>query len=132
MKRSQFKVYQAALERKLITGGLQALAKPEMVAVRPGKMSKSKFATFIGNRIRSAYPVVIDYYGHFKKSTGFDTVLNEFRKENKGAQVRMMMALVIHFAAIKVEQLAEIAPELVGEFPQFKAAVLKARGFKHE
>lgn len=131
MNRYQFKKYQLNFERKLISNGLQALAKPEMVAIRPGVMAKSKFAVLMGHAIRTDVPAAIDYYGHFKKSTGFFSVMEEFQRDHPGSQVRMMRARVVHFASIRVEDLFNFAPELVSGFPEFKLMLLKARGFAH-
>lgn len=127
--RRWFKKYQSDFEAKLISKPLQALAKEELVAVRPGKMAKSKFAMMLGNTFNLGEPVAIDYYGHFKKSTGLLKWVVVFRKEHMGTQVRMVTAKVIHFASIKIEHVADFAPELVAGFPQFKDMILKMRGF---
>jgi len=75
---------------------------------------------------------VVDYYGLMKKSAGFSVQLEEAQRFFRGKQIKSLQALVVHFAAIRLEVIAELAPTLVIDFPVFKQTVLTVRGFSKE
>lgn len=105
--------------------------KMELIPIRPGKLARTKFALFIGNIFPDELIFAIDYYGFFKKSTGFEDYVLELRGKYPGEQIKAISASVVHFAAIKIETVAECAPTLLADFIEFKQVLLKLRGFKN-
>jgi hypothetical protein len=127
MNESDFKKYLNAFESQVICQGVVygVLGQKELVATRNGKLSRTAFGRLIGNELNFDHPLAIDYYGFLKKSIGFKEMVRESE-----AQLRMIECVVVHFAAVKIEEIVEISPNLVAEFPVFKQQMLKRRGFK--
>jgi hypothetical protein len=125
--RMGFETYLRRFEQDVICEGVKrgVLGQKEMVAVRNGKLCKTEFGKLLGFELAFDCPLAIDYYGFMKKSTGFRAMLSETR-----SQVRMIECDVVHFASVKMEDIVEIAPKLVAEFPVFKKQMLEKRGFK--
>ena len=128
MKKDDFVPYQKNFEEDVLCM-LQALAIMKMIPVRPGKLAKTKFGALVGSVFDYAPPLVIDYYGFLKRSTGLIEKVDEMRAKLVGRQLRMVKAPVVHFASVRMEDVAIRAPELVAGFPDFKKTILDARGF---
>ncbi len=127
MDQGRFKDYLTEFEEKVIVQGVEKniLGRPEMVAVRNGKLSKTPYGRLVGGVISTDVLMAIDYYGLTKKSLGFSAIVRDI-----DGQVRILESQVVHFASIRIENVAELATELVAEFPAFKHKLLKERGFK--
>jgi len=129
MDTSDFTEYLQIFETSVILKGFEegAFGKQELVSVRNGKLAKTAFGAAVGMYLMTPEVVVIDYYGHFKKSMGFKGYVE---KEFYGRQVRMVKVPVIHFASIKIEQVAIIGGdrEITALFPDFKQKLLILRG----
>lgn len=130
---NSFARYIANLEERVILEGAKqgCLGKVEKVPVRNGKLSRSDFGKLVGVRLQKEEVYVVDYYGLMKKSDGFWNLVSRTREQYSGKQVKSVDALVVHFASIRIEKVAALAPDLVAGFPSFKKAVLDARGFDH-
>lgn len=121
--------YLEDFEKKVIVAsiGNDGIFKKRQVPAKKGRLFKSEFADFVGYTIDHQDVFAIDYYGFFKKSTGFIEKMTSF----KDIEIKSMNVPVAHFASIKVELLSDIAPELVVDFSAFKRHLLDIRGFKH-
>ena len=75
-----------------------------------------------------AEPAAIDYYGFIKKSSG---LMAQFANSSD-LQVRAVRAPIVHFASIKVEDVSDLSPELVRDFPGFKKLLVTLREFKRD
>jgi len=100
------------------------------VALYNNRLTKSQFAHLIGSWFPSDFPCAIDYYGLLKRSEAFWAVVRELREQLPGKQIKSIETKVVHFASIRVEQVAQLAPDLVADFPWYKKVVLDARGFQ--
>lgn len=127
-----FTVYRDEFEKALVRGVItEVLGSLKPVPILPGKLSRKRIGKTMGSRIETDEVVVIDYYGYMKKSRGFGTFVKEVQLDQKGKQVKMINAPIVHFNSIRLEVIAKISPELVQKFGDFKKAVLDAREFKH-
>ena len=125
-----FDKYLDRFEQELIIPACAVLCRETMIPMRPGRLVKTRFASMMGKTFLASFPVVVDYYGYLKMS---DEFIREFLKVMaacKGKQVRTISSKIVYFAAIKMEDVAKTAPELVSSFPIFKEIILKKRGFK--
>jgi hypothetical protein len=104
--------------------------KSGLVSVRGSKLGKTKFGILIGFTIDSDIEFVIDYYGYFKRSRGFTSRIKLLKKEAPSKQIKAIETITVHFASIRMEQIALLKPSLLEEFPQFKSFILEKRGFK--
>lgn len=118
--------YLLEFEKCVILKGVKQgiIGAPTMVPTRPGKLAKTKFGRKLGEVILSSDVLSVDYYGHIRKSIGFIKTVSEAKE-----QLRMMEAIMVHFAALKVEDIDKIAPEMCAGFASFKKKLLVARGF---
>ena len=128
MELRKFRAYQKKFEGAVM-GELHALAVMKMIPVRPGRLVKTRFGALIGRIFSHDKLLVIDYYGFLKKSSALVERIESERAELAGRQVRMLKALVVHFASVRMEDVARLAPQLVSDFPDFKKTILRARGF---
>jgi len=122
---TRFQDYLCALENRVLIPWAEALGRVELVPVRNGKLARTRFGKTVRTSFVSDKSLAIDYYGLFKKSS---SLVEELRSLS-GKQVRMIEATTIHFAAISIEQVAKLSPELVAYFPIFKEELLRIRGF---
>lgn len=104
--------------------------KAELVSVRGSRLGKTKFGILLGFTIDSSEEFVIDYYGYFKRSRGFNSRIQILKKETPGKQIKAIQVTAIHFASIRIEQIAKLDSSLVEGFPKFKSFILDKRGFK--
>jgi len=127
MNRAEFESYMTLFEREVVADGvtLRVLGRPELVPVRNGRLSRTMFGRVLGARVRSDEQFALDYYGLLKKSTG----LIQQVETVTGMQIKMIETTVVHFASIRIEAVASLAPNLVKEFPIFKGLVLQWRRF---
>jgi len=109
---------------------LKKFGKCELASTRGSKLGKTKFGIWLGFTIDSDIDFIIDYYGYFKKSRGFNQKVMEYHAESSGKQIKAIETIIVHFPSIRIEQIADINDELIGGFPTFKACILKKRGFK--
>lgn len=121
----KFSQYMTLFEERVL---IRMRGKQELVPARPGRLARSGFGRKVGCFFESDRPVVINYYGHFKKSVSFVEVEGQVR-DQYGGQIRMISGEVVHFASVRIEDVARLAPDLVKWFPHFKTKVLKLRGF---
>ena len=127
MKIKKFRDYLCKFEEQVIIRGMEGgeFGKPMMISAKRGRLDSTKFGQLIGTQFEYASPLVIDYYGLIKKSTGFITKLNSVEEvEAKAAQ-----ALTVHFASIKDVHIVKLAPDLIVGFPPFKEFLIKVRSF---
>lgn len=127
MKVKDFRNYLHNFETEVIIKGIEdrTFGKEMMVSARRGKLDSTKFGQLLGSQFEYTAPVVIDYYGLIKKSTGFITKLNSVEEiEAKAAK-----ALIVHFASIKDAHIVKLAPDLILGFPPFKEYLIKVRNF---
>lgn len=123
-----FDEYLQKLEDMIVAGILNGkLGKREMLSVRPGKLAVTDFGKKIGKvHPHAKISFAIDYYGHYKRSAGFlkDRAVSSY-------QVGSMQTTVVHFASLRIEDIAKLGtPELITGFPAFKAALLELRGLR--
>ena len=127
MKVKEFRNYLHDFEEQVIIKGIEegVFNKEMMVSARRGKLDSTKFGQLLGSQFKYSKPVVIDYYGLIKKSTGFVEKLNSVEEiEAKAAK-----ALVVHFASVKDAHIVKLAPDLIVGFPPFKEYLIKVRNF---
>jgi ABC-type Fe3+-hydroxamate transport system substrate-binding protein len=131
-----FNHYRDEFEKRVIARGVdeRCLGKDEAVSLREGRLAVSPFAQKIGKIIPHDARFAVDYYGYKKKSKGFFRYTSDVQSDVKklGHQVKGVIIPVVHFASIRVEKIAKLAPDLVADFPGFKKEILDARGFKHK
>lgn len=114
--------------REKIFGSLCEFAIP----LREGKLSKTAFGKFIGNEFEFDGILSINYYGHFKLSTG---ILEELEKVQKlFVDVRSIKSKVIYFNSIKFESIkslksvsSDLKSELIKGFESFKNELIYLR-----
>jgi hypothetical protein len=130
MNTMSFEEYLQKLENMIIDGiATGKLGKVEMLSVRQGKLAVTAFGKKIGEVHPHEISFAIDYYGHYKKSKGF-------LKYHKGKymapyQIRGIQTTVVHFASLRIEDIAALGtPSLIMGFPAFKAALLQLRGLR--
>lgn len=123
--------YTKLFEAMVANGVLQgSFGKSELASLRGSKLIKTRFCKFIGYTIDSDVDFIIDYYGYFKRSRGFNKRVAECREDMRGKQIKAVNAVVVHFPSIRIEKIAMIDSSLVEGFPAFKETILIERGFK--
>ncbi len=129
----QFGEYMAAFELTVLASAVNQglLGRREVLPVRPGKLTRSQFGTKIGAVFSSKVSFAVDYYGLLKRSSGLLDEIKWIQDELRGRQVKAVESIVVHFASVRIEDVARMNPALVGGFPVFKKAVLDSRGFKN-
>lgn len=130
MDLTEFKTYQERFERELCSL-LSVEAATERVFFGQQQLELTVFGWLLGERstARTEDLFAVNYYGLYRKSEGF-CVLRDLLRRDKPGQVRFIECPVVHFASIKIEQIAEIVPGLVSQFPVFKQKLLMFRNFK--
>ena len=125
--------YREEFERKVIIAGIEqnCLGKSERVSANSGRLSAKPFGDKMGVEVNTDIVCAIDYYGHIKKSNGFGNMMRGLRKRFFGKQIKFVRVIVVHFASIRLEKIAKLAPDLIAKFPKFKKEILDARGFVH-
>lgn len=120
--------YMKEFELRVVGPGLckGIFGRREFVSVRRGKLASTLYGRVLGNQAESNQLFAIVYYGHIKKSRGLVLDLQQI----VGRQIKMAETLVVHFGSIRIEDVAVLAPDLIGYFPKFKEQILSLRGFK--
>ena len=133
MTKKEFSRYLATFEEEVVYAGIvkDKLGVKELVSVRNGKLARTNFGRSIGCVLPWEVPAALDYYGHFKKSLGFLSHAAEQAEYYRGKQVHLLRTTVVHFASIRIEQVAQISNNsfLTAGFPDFKRAILVRRGY---
>lgn len=125
---NQFYQYMQSFEASIVITGVSQglLGTPSSIPIREGKLARKHFGKIINKvPLLTERSIVIDYYGLHKKSVGFTKIANS----NNGNLTNCPTTLV-YFAAIKIKDIATLAPGLAGAFPLFKERILVERGFK--
>jgi hypothetical protein len=130
MDQNELKQYLKDFEDKVILPGLEQklFGRQIKVQVKGGKLRNSDFGKFVGIEFSHANAVAIDYYGLVKKSTGFGEKLKGY----SDLDVKAARIPVVHFAAVKIEHITDLAPELLAGFAAFKKHLVNLRGFKKD
>ena len=125
---SKFKTYLDSFETQVVIKGFEKemFGKVGKVTVKDCKLCNTPFGQFIGRVIEYGCPMVVDYYGYIRKSSGMIQLINGY----KGIEIKTILVPVVHFASIKNEHIAELAPELLEGFQEFKGHLIKLRGFR--
>lgn len=128
-----FNEYRQDFETRVVVAGIirGLLGHTKRVRVKPGKLEKKTFGLRLGTQLDTTILCVIDYYGLMKKSEGFDYKVRQVYEAVPDRQVRSIDAPVVHFAGIRLEEVAKLAPDLVADFARFKKQILDLRGFNH-
>lgn len=128
-----FLKYLNKFELEVICSGVKQniIGKDLQVNTREGRLACTKYARFLGLRVNSDVPFVIDYYGYLKRSNGFINLLREEKEAIINRQIKSIKTRVVFFAALKIEEIAEITSSqyLKGGFSEFKDHILYWRGF---
>jgi hypothetical protein len=115
--------YSIEFEKRVIIEGLKQglFGKEVQVPLKPNKLYTSPLAKKIGTRFNYDRPAVIEYYGVQKRSFGFmEAAVNR-------NYMPTILAVVVHFNAIKNEHIVQLAPDLLPYFPFFKQEIVKIR-----
>lgn len=123
--------YRDSFEDKVIKASLNhndhgSVFKKRKVPAKKGKLYNTEFVGFVGDMFNCEDPIAIDYYGFFKKSSGFIEKMDSF----EDIEVKSMLVPVAHFASIRIEIISDLAPELIINFSDYKKYLLSLRGFK--
>lgn len=126
-----FSGYRDRFERDIIERGLElgVFNTRGPVSVHRSRMAYTALAKKLGPSIKTYKIFAIDYYGYIKKSVGFIDSLHVQIGVLSGKQIKSIRVPIIHFASIKMEDIAEINQDMLKEFPKFKKTILKLRGF---
>jgi len=127
-----FPKYLKKFEKEVILKGVECgtLGNPILVSCRSVPFDTSRFARGMGEYLPYDVPMVIDYYGYYKKSRGFKKLIAEY--DSKEEQLKLMSVPVVHFASLKMEEIAMLTDNvyLISKFVEFKQKVLEKRGFR--
>ena len=121
--------YLELFEKNVIIKGVESgLFKDNkiMVPVKNGGLDSTQFGKFLKNQLDYDGILVIDYYGLLKKSSGF----TKKHTGLKDMEIKRLKANVVHFASIKIEDIAKLDKSLMVDFPGFKKYLVDLRGFK--
>ena len=124
-----YQKYLYEFEKQIICSGFASdyfkKRKEEIVPLRYGKLSKSEFGEFIGKTFNAEILLAINYYGLFKLST---EIIRAAKSVNHiFGEVRSIKSQVIHFNSIRIEDVKNLAPELVIDYPEFKKYIVGLR-----
>lgn len=105
--------------------------KKKIVPLRTGKLDKTDFGKFIGKKFKHYGFLAIDYYGHYKLSSG---ILDKVKSiENTFPDIRCIKVHVVHFSSIKIEQIENIAgKKAVSDFVEYKKKLVALRWSKEK
>jgi hypothetical protein len=119
MKQFEIDVLVKGYNEKLITN-----RDPEPVPMRPGKYRNTHFGKFLGKTFNYDGVIAINYYGHFKVSTG---ILRRVEDARSIFRVKSVMSPIIYFAAIHAADVKKIDPGFIKDFEKYKRYVSKLR-----
>lgn len=124
MDRREFTEYMNKLEQQVIVKGLEQgiFGKKIWLPIRNGKLHSEPFAELLGTRFYYTEPAVIDYYGLHKRSTGFMA-----KAVRLGCFLSGFEAPLVPFSAVHDAEIKALCPELLHDFSDFKAAIIRVR-----
>lgn len=124
MDRTAFVEYMNKLEQGVIVKALEAglVGRQIWLPIRNGKLHSEPFAELLGTRFFYSRPAVIDYYGMHKRSTGFMA-----KAVRLGSFLSGFDAPLVPFSSIHDAEIKQFCPELLHDFSDFKAQVIRAR-----
>lgn len=93
--------------------------KTEPVPIRPGKLLKTNFGALIGQSFEHKDLIAFNYYGLFKISSGI------IKADRRGSNT--VVAPVIHFSSVKIEDVEKHCKELIVDFVSFKKSLVELR-----
>ena len=133
MDNSWFDTYIKEFERRVVLAGIRAgiLGGTYEVSVRRNRLERKSFGVQMGTAVETDIICVVNYYGFEKKSRGFQERVQEIRKALTDRQLKALDVPVVHFAGVRLEEVAKLAPDLVADFARFKKQVLDLRGYNH-
>jgi hypothetical protein len=125
MRIDDFQVYLARFENEVLIRGYERGLWGSVVpaSTRRGSLAGEPIGRLVGDRFVYDRPLVLEYGGHIKKSTGFMALavqIDEFG-------IRTLRAPLVNFSSCKVEHVYTLAPELVEGFVPFKREIIIAR-----
>ncbi len=130
-----FKKYIIKFEKLVVIAGVQKdlLGSIQFVSVKNTAINSSNFAKQMGRIIPTDLVLALDYYGYYKKSSGFYVKQGTEKSSLNGRQLKMMSSIVVHFNSIKMEDIVLLTGDtyIISNFPEFKQMVLSRRGFKN-
>ena len=121
--------YLELFEKNIVIPGVESgvlEVNDVMVPVKDGKLDDTPFGKFLGNSFEYKSVLSIDWYGLLKKSTGFRIKCESYTD----VEVKRLRSGIVHFASIKIEDIAKINKTMVTEFPGFKSYLVSLRAFK--
>ncbi len=108
-------------ERVIITGILSGcFGKKETVTAKECRLSRTTFGKILGKELQTKEICALDYYGLLKKSRGLYLLISQINDSTQGQVKDVGEISIVHFASIKIEKVAQLAPDLVSYFPAFK------------
>jgi hypothetical protein len=124
MEQNRLIEYLNELEQRVIIPcileGRLGMIRP--VTVRNGKAAKTELAALIGTRVYCKKPLVIEYFGLFRRSTGFMVLAVEVQRDTK-----TLVVPCANISAVRDSHIRTHAPELLPEFGQFKETIIALR-----
>jgi len=125
MRPDDFQIYLTRFESKVLIRGYERGRWGSMVnaSTRRGSLAGEPIGRLVGDRFVYDRPLVLEYGGHIKKSTGFMALavqIDEFG-------IRTLRAPLVNLSSCKVEDVYALAPELVEGFVPFKREIIIAR-----
>ena len=127
MDSNQLFQYMQSFETSIVVAGVVQglLGVKSNIPTKEGKLARRHFGKVVNKvPLDTTHNIVIDYYGLHKKSAGFTTAA----VHNK--DLPSCPTILVYFAAIKLKDIATLAPGLASAFPLFKDWLLVERGFK--
>ena len=133
-EREWFTRYRDQFERDVIEKGIiqGVLGAHRLVPVRKGKLASTGFGAWMGVTVPSDTVFSVDYYGLLRHSLGLLRLVEEKREALRGRQLKKVEAPMVHFAAIRIEDVMSLTGNnmgLMAGFPIYKAIILKRRKF---
>ena len=125
MQDQHFREYLYAFEKDVMLRGIEEgrWGTQQQVTIRPGRLAQYPIGRFLGTRFRHDKPVAISYYGLIKKSTEFMALAARLSQFGMST----IKAPVAEFSSVKIEDVAELAPELIQGFVDFKKHIKEHR-----
>ncbi len=120
----KFTEYMTEFERRVVQVGVDRglLGAKTWLPIRSGRLTRTPFARLVGTRFSCDEPIVIEYFGLHKRSTGFMAKAQRMFEFKKG-----LNATLVNLSSVKDSHLADLAPDLLPDFPAFKQAIVDVR-----
>ena len=130
MELKRFKKLVDDFEKNIIVKGIESkrFSKSDTLSTKNCKLANHNFGRSLGDVIDTDFVLIIDYYGYLKRSRGFiDGII-----DSKGDQLKEITTHVVHFASIKMEDIAAMTSDIsvMLDFPRLKHEILVLRGFR--